>query len=84
MASFSNYGLCVDLWSPGVDVPSSTSENNNAYERWDGTSMSAPHITGIVAILLSANNTLTFDDMAQNCSKKGGIRTKKIGKKLKN
>lgn len=51
-ASFSNYGQCVDVWAPGVNITSSYSSSNTATRSWNGTSMAAPHVAGIAALYL--------------------------------
>ena len=54
LAYFSNYGVVsVDLAAPGVDIYSTTSESNVAYEFQDGTSMAAPHVAGVLALMRS-------------------------------
>ncbi|KAK4634734.1 Subtilisin-like protease 2 [Fulvia fulva] len=56
-ASFSNYGECVDLYAPGVDVVSSWIGGKNMVNSLSGTSMATPHVTGIIAYAM-ANRTL--------------------------
>ncbi|MEG4291934.1 S8 family serine peptidase [Microcoleus sp. C2C3] len=45
------------LVAPGVDIYSTTPYNN--YESETGTSMAAPHVAGVAALVLSTNPTLT-------------------------
>lgn len=50
-ASFSNYGRStVDLFAPGVDIYSTMP--NQEYELSNGTSMAAPVVSGVIALLM--------------------------------
>ncbi|MEZ4771063.1 MAG: S8 family serine peptidase [Caldilineales bacterium] len=61
-ASTSNYGAVnVDLHAPGVGILSTTA--GGGYGNMSGTSMAAPLVTGSVALLLSANPALTFQEV---------------------
>lgn len=51
-----------DLSAPGVSIRSAVP--GNGYEDdWDGTSMAAPAVSGAIALMLSANASLTVDEI---------------------
>ncbi|WP_284620606.1 S8 family peptidase [Aquabacterium humicola] len=73
---YSNYGAVVDVAAPGGDVRTSESDgilstlNNGAttpgadtYAYYQGTSMAAPHVAGVAALMLSRNPSLTPDQV---------------------
>jgi subtilisin family serine protease len=55
-ADFSDYGNSVKAAAPGVKILSTVP---GGYEAWDGTSMAAPVVSGIAAILKAENPDLT-------------------------
>jgi subtilisin family serine protease len=57
-ASFSNYGkMMVDVFAPGVQINSTTPLST--YELQDGTSMAAPVVSGLAALIRSYYPNLT-------------------------
>ncbi|MEH7158373.1 S8 family serine peptidase [Neobacillus drentensis] len=57
IASFSNYGNYIDLAAPGVDIYSSIA--GSTYATYNGTSMAAPMVSGIAALVRSKNPFLS-------------------------
>ncbi|OQY47803.1 MAG: hypothetical protein B6242_04080 [Anaerolineaceae bacterium 4572_78] len=69
VANFSGRGPSVwreikpEVVAPGVRIPSTFP--GGSYAVSDGTSMSAPHVAGIVALMLQADSTLTYQKVTQ-------------------
>ena len=62
--SASNYGDEVDVSAPGTDVGSTWNngaqqEGSPSYKSKDGTSMAAPHVAGLIALVRSAYPSMT-------------------------
>lgn len=64
-ASFSNFGKCVDVFGPGVNILSTW--NNGATNTISGTSMATPHVAGLAAYYLSLE-ALTNDQLIAKIS----------------
>jgi serine protease len=71
-ASYSNYGSIIDITAPGGETAVSSangiwstlnsgtrSPSSENYEAYQGTSMAAPHIAGLAALMYQANPSIT-------------------------
>ncbi|WP_445487766.1 S8 family serine peptidase [Niallia sp. 03133] len=61
LANFSNYGTSIDISAPGVNIYSTVPASH--YRSMDGTSMAAPMVSGVAALILSKNPLLTPEDV---------------------
>jgi subtilisin family serine protease len=62
MAGFSCYGVTsVDLGAPGVSVLSTVPVSS--YDSYNGTSMATPHVSGVAALAVSVDPTLTVSQL---------------------
>ncbi|MFD9906460.1 S8 family peptidase [Streptomyces sp. NPDC059063] len=58
-ASSSNYGPCVSLFAPGVQIPSAWKDSDTGTNTISGTSMATAHVTGAAALHLAFRPTDT-------------------------
>ena len=70
-ASFSNYGSCVDIFAPGLDITSAWIGSDTATATISGTSMAAPHVAGGAAIYLSTDPGASVRRVTKALKRKG-------------
>ncbi len=63
--TLSNYGSYIEVTAPGDTVWSTwwRSYDPNTYQYLSGTSMAAPHVAGLAALIISAHPTFSVDDV---------------------
>ncbi|KAJ3556664.1 hypothetical protein NM688_g1901 [Phlebia brevispora] len=62
-AYFSNYGKCVDVFAPGLNIKSTYIGSKHATTTMSGTSMASPHTAGMLAYLLSLYPSADFNPL---------------------
>jgi serine protease len=63
-STFSDYGETVTISAPGNSIYSTIYNGATpTYGYKTGTSMSSPHIAGVISLILSVNPSLTFQDI---------------------
>ncbi|KAI8995667.1 serine protease [Trametes punicea] len=75
-ASFSNYGSVVDIFAPGQNVISAWIGSTTATNNISGTSMTTPHIAGLIATIISRDGNGTpaaISSKLQQLSTKGAL-----------
>ncbi|KAL2089566.1 hypothetical protein ACEWY4_014254 [Coilia grayii] len=60
-----NYGRCVDLFAPGDDIVSASSDCPTCFTTKSGSSQAAAHVAGIAAVLLNVRPNATSAQLLQ-------------------
>ena len=71
-AIFSNFGSCLDVFAPGQEVVSAWP--GSQYATLSGTSMASPYVSGVVALRLQSDPTLSppqVENLIKQTSTKG-------------
>ncbi|CEP63375.1 proteinase B LALA0_S08e00980g [Lachancea lanzarotensis] len=77
-AYFSNWGKCVDIFAPGLNVLSTYIGSETATATLSGTSMASPHVAGLLTYFLS----LQPDSDSEFFHAAGGVTPAQLKKKL--
>lgn len=58
-AGGTNVGRCVDLFAPGDDIVSASSDCSTCFTTRSGTSQAAAHVAGVAAVILSSEQSMS-------------------------
>lgn len=62
-SSFSNWGKCNDIFAPGSGIIAAWTGADDAFNTISGTSMAAPHVAGMLAVLREMNPSASPEDL---------------------
>lgn len=75
IAPWSNWGSCLDIWAPGVEIESLSISGENSTAKLSGTSMASPIVAGVVALLLDQGcDCHSVKDVLLDISTKGALK----------
>lgn len=78
LADFSHYGATsVDLAAPGEDIMSTVP---GGYNVWSGTSMAAPHVSGVAALALSVRPGMNGPTLRRLLMSTTDVKASMVGK----
>ncbi|CAO3681783.1 unnamed protein product [Umbelopsis vinacea] len=61
VASYSNYGNCVDLYAPGTHILSAWNIDTDATNTLSGTSVASPFVAGVMALYLGEQDYTPYE-----------------------
>ena len=83
-SEYSNFGSSIDVAAPGTAIYSTYTGGANTYQTLTGTSMAAPHVAGLAALVKSMDMNLTQDEVREiikrsATTKEGSRNSKQYG-----
>jgi Subtilase family len=78
----SNYGSSVGLWAPGTSIPVAPDGASSVGSTVSGTSLAAPIVSGVAAMMRFANDALTATDIRQTLIANGWSGSGRVSKGL--
>ena len=81
-APFSNFGSCIDIFAPGADIQGASIDPDFDEATFSGTSMAAPHVSGIAALALTSwplATAMQIRDLLINNATSGALTDVGIG-----
>lgn len=74
-AKFSNFGPCVDIFAPGVDILAATSllKSRNGWKFSSGTSFASPFVAGVSALILEKYPQMTPAELLETIKTLGAV-----------
>lgn len=63
--SYSNYGSWIVISAPGSRIWSTSWSGQSSYRVDNGTSMAAPHVSGVIALMLSLRPEMTIAEITE-------------------
>jgi hypothetical protein len=64
-SSYSNFGTCLSLFAPGSAVQAALNDGDASYGLKSGTSMAAPHVAGVAALVLQGTPSAAPADVTR-------------------
>lgn len=77
-AYFSNYGKCVDIFGPGLNILSTYIGSDSATATLSGTSMASPHVCGLLTYYLSLQPSADSEFFTEGCTTPSQLKNKII------
>jgi hypothetical protein len=80
--SYSNFGSSVSIWAPGDNIPVAPDGNNPNGSQQSGTSLAAPIVAGVAAMMRAVNPSLNSVEVRQILNESGWPGTGRVSRGL--
>lgn len=75
----SNWGSSISIWAPGTSIPVAPDANSPDGSKWSLTSMAAPIVAGVAAMMRFVNGSLTSERVREILGQTGWKGTGRVG-----